>query len=116
MPMQRLVILLLTVLLPQIVLAHAQLRETEPGAHVLLDTDSAEVILDFSEPVAPTAFRWFGPDGEVIGGRAEARDRQIVVAAPEGLDEGTRLPAWRVQSWYYSSIKAHSSGELVGGS
>lgn len=107
MLMQRLVILLLAVLLPQTVLAHAQLRETEPAAHVLLDMEPAEVLLEFSEPVAPTAFRWFGPDGEVVEGRAEARDRQIVVAAPEGLNEGTRLLSWRVVS---------ADGHPIGGS
>ncbi|SFH47935.1 copper transport protein [Palleronia marisminoris] len=107
MLMQRLVLLLLAVLLPQTVLAHAQLRETEPAAHVLLDTEPTEVVLDFSEPVAPTAFRWFGPGGEVVEGRAVARDRQIVVAAPQGLNEGTRLLSWRVVS---------ADGHPIGGS
>jgi len=105
--MLHLVILLLAALMPQVLSAHAQLRESDPVAHALLDSEPSEVVLTFSEPVAPTTFRWFGPDGEVVEGRAEARDRQIVVAMPEGLSEGTRLLSWRVVS---------ADGHPVGGS
>ena len=96
--MRTLIILILAVLLPQTALAHAQLRETEPAAQTLLAAEPAEVVLEFNEPVAPTAFRWFGPAGAVVEGRAEARDRWIVVTPPPGMAEGTRLLSWRVVS------------------
>lgn len=105
--MRALVILILAVLLPQTALAHAQLRETEPVAHVLLEAEPAEVVLEFNEPVAPTAFRWFGPGGTVVEGHAESRDRWIVVPTPAGMAEGTRLLSWRVVS---------ADGHPIGGS
>ena len=105
--MRALIVLILAALLPQTVLAHAQLRETEPAAHAVLEAEPAEVVLEFNEPVAPTAFRWFGPGGTVVESRAEARDRRIVVPTPMGMAEGTRLLSWRVVS---------ADGHAIGGS
>lgn len=106
-PVRVLLILLFTALLPQTVLAHAQLREIAPAANALLAEEPAEVVLEFNEPVAPTAFRWFGPAGAVVEGRAVARDRWIVVTPPSGMAEGTRLLSWRVVS---------ADGHPIGGS
>jgi copper transport protein len=105
--MKQIIILFFALCLPQTALAHAQLRDTVPAAQELLNTEPDQIILNFSEPVAPTMFRWFGPDGKIVEGIAEARDQQIVVAAPEGLIEGTRLLSWRVVS---------ADGHPVGGS
>ncbi len=96
--MLRLILVLLAALMPQIALAHAQLRDTVPAANALVATAPAEVVLGFNEPVAPVAFRWFGPGGEVLEGQAEAHDLQIVVSVPKGMDEGTHLLSWRVVS------------------
>lgn len=105
--MRHLILTLLAALMPQIALAHAQLRGTEPAADALLATAPAVVVLEFNEPVAPVAFRWFGPGGEVLDGQADARNRLILVPVPDDMDEGTRLLSWRVVS---------ADGHPIGGS
>ena len=47
-------------------LAHAALLEAEPASGAVLDAMVARVTIEFSEPVAPMAFRLLEPGGGTV--------------------------------------------------
>ncbi|MBP7242961.1 MAG: copper resistance protein CopC/CopD [Amaricoccus sp.] len=79
--------------------AHAQLVATTPAAGAVVAEAPGEVVLEFSEPVAPLSVRWFPPDGgAALDGAARAEDSRLVATVPDGLGTGTLLLSWRVVS------------------
>ncbi|ADZ70990.1 CopD family protein [Polymorphum gilvum] len=94
----RFAVLGLLLLVPELSLAHAQLRASTPAAGSVIAHPPEAVTLDFNEPVAPVVLRWIAPGGgesQVAGTAANAR---VTVIPPDGLGEGTHLLSWRVVS------------------
>ena len=85
-------------ILPQAVLAHAQLRSADPAAGTVLAESPAQVILTFNEGIAPLQMRLFAPDGTARDLEARAAGDRLIVPLPEGMAEGTHTLSWRVVS------------------
>jgi copper transport protein len=96
--MRRLLVALLLVLLPAQVLAHAQLRASDPAEGATVAAAPQAIILDFNEAVAPLVLRHIGPDGTATDLEAIAQNARVTVALPAGLAQGTHLISWRVVS------------------
>jgi copper transport protein len=88
-------------------LAHAQLVIADPVDGAVLTEAPKRLKLTFSEPVRPLVARLIHPNGRTelltdIG----AKGTTIVLALPDGLEQGTHILSWRVAS---------SDGHPIGG-
>lgn len=102
------VALLLVVLTPERVQAHASLVDSTPVDGALLKAAPATVELVFNEPVEALSLLLVSPQGDTVqldGGRA-ATDK-LRLSVPPGLGQGSHLLSWRVVS---------ADGHPVGGS
>ncbi|GLH96344.1 copper resistance protein CopC [Phytohabitans aurantiacus] len=85
--------------------AHAELLGTTPASGAVLARAPAEVVLRFSEPVAPVrdATRLLDATGSAVRGGAAAepvpgQPERVRLAVPSGLPDGLYVVAWRVVS------------------
>jgi copper transport protein len=78
--------------------AHAALVEAEPASGTVLETMASMVTLEFSEPIAPMAFRLLQPDATAVevSGTAEGPTARITLPAVE--QPGTYFVEWHVVS------------------
>lgn len=80
------------------VLAHAALLSSAPSSGDVLEAPPEEIVLTFSEPVAPTAMRLATPTGQIEDLAADtSTGNQIVIELPHLL-QGTHLFSWRTVS------------------
>ena len=88
--------------------AHAILQTATPADGASLDAPPTRVVLTFSEPVTPLAFRLLRPDGEIVR-LPDPRADGATIEAPLALEgvTGTAILNWRVAS---------ADGHPVGGS
>jgi len=91
--------------------AHAVLVETVPRDGAVLPEAPREVMLRFSEPVAPVMLRVLGIDARAIADRTQARveNETVRIALPENLPSTTYVVTYRV-----ISVDSHPiSGTIV---
>jgi copper transport protein len=105
--MRSLLFALFLVLLPVQVLAHAQLRVSDPSEGAVLAVAPEMLTLEFNEAVSPLVLRLIAPDGSATDLVGTAQNDTVSVAPPANLVDGTWLLSWRVVS---------SDGHPVGGS
>ena len=84
-------------LTPQVVLAHAQLLQSDPAPNALLQTVPASVTLIFSEAVAPAGagIKVFSPSGRQVGAPPVARG-SVLSSAIDSTETGTYVVSWQV--------------------
>src|SRR4029077_6151330 len=84
-------------LLPQVVLAHAQLVQSDPPPKAVLQSVPAAVTLLFTEPMTPagTGIRVFSPSGRQVAGSAAVRGA-VLTAPLESTETGTFVVTWQV--------------------
>ncbi|WP_179283384.1 copper resistance CopC/CopD family protein [Bordetella genomosp. 9] len=79
--------------------AHAQLMEIVPADGTVLVAPPRDLILTFSEPVAPLVLTLLGPGGQTVQlDQAEIRDTTLSVGVPPQAPAGSYLFSWRVAS------------------
>ncbi|WP_181407647.1 copper resistance CopC/CopD family protein [Nocardioides sambongensis] len=81
--------------------AHASLVSSDPAEGAVLEEAPAEVRFTFDEPVSlvPDGIAVFDAAGEDVDvDEASARDTELLVDLPDGLDDGTYVVAWRIVS------------------
>lgn len=105
--MRSLLFAILLALLPVQVLAHAQLRASEPSEGAVLAVPPGMLTLTFNEAVSPLVLRLVAPDGSATDLDGTARNATVGAVPPAELAEGTWLLSWRVVS---------ADGHPVGGS
>jgi copper transport protein len=92
--------LLLTLASGRHAFAHAALVESVPADGAVLTAAPADVMLRFSEPVAPVMLRVLDIDAKPVadGARAQVEDTIIRLPLPAGLAHGTYVVSYRVIS------------------
>ena len=105
--MRSLLFALFLVFLPVQVLAHAQLRASDPSEGAVLAVAPEMLTLEFNEAVSPLVLRLIAPDGSATDLEGTAQNATVSTAPPADLANGTWLLSWRVVS---------SDGHPVGGS
>lgn len=100
--------LLASLLTPSGALAHGALLTADPADGSVLPAAPAQIVLGFTEPVAPLAVTLVTATGErrSLDGVVASNDR-VTVPLPAGLGRGTHLLSWRVTS---------ADGHPIGGS
>ena len=79
-------------------LAHAALLEAEPASGAVLDAMVARVTIEFSEPVAPMAFRLLEPGGGTVELTGTANGPAVSIGLPDARQPGTYFVEWHVVS------------------
>lgn len=92
------IVALFLMLLPADALAHAQLRSAKPGDRAVVVEAPAEVVLTFSEPVAPLSALWTSPDGLTMPTEVRADGARLIITVPPAALRGTQVVSWRVVS------------------
>ena len=91
--------LLALLLLPTLVLAHAQLIGSNPGDGAVVASAPSPITLTFNEPVSPIAIKLARPDGSVsLIDTVQGDGAIIAIAPPEGLANGSYALSYRVIS------------------
>jgi copper transport protein len=82
---------------PQTVLAHAQLVQSDPAPNAVLQSVPAAVTLLFTEPVTPAGagIRVYSPSGRQVAGPTTAHGSALV-AAVSSSELGTYVVSWQV--------------------
>lgn len=78
--------------------AHAEFRDSTPGADTVLTALPDTVTLTFSEPVGPIALDWRLPDGTGHPATAEVQGPTLRLTAPPDGGQGSYVLRWRVAS------------------
>ncbi|BBD40408.1 copper resistance protein CopC [Aminobacter sp. Y103A] len=78
--------------------AHASLLRSTPVEGAVVQAAPAELLLGFSETVAPLVTELIGPDGTKTRLTAKANGADLAIAWPGWKAEGTYLLSWRVVS------------------
>lgn len=80
--------------------AHASLISTDPVEGAVLATAPEQVTFTFDEPVRATSgsVHLFDATGRELDSDGKARDTELVVDLPGGMDDGTFIVTWRVIS------------------
>ena len=96
--MRRALIAVLFALLPLQVLAHAQLRASDPAEGAVLARSPVAITLTFNQSITPLVLRLIGPDGATTDLEGRAENATLTIAPPVELADGTHLLSWRVVS------------------
>ena len=91
--------LILSIFLPTLALAHAQLISSDPSDGAVVASAPAAITLTFNEPVSPITIKLARPDGSVsLVDTIKGDGPAIAVTLPAGLANGSYALSYRVIS------------------